>query len=416
MSTTPLRQATIHVNGERLLTTLAELATFGADRRGGVSREGFSPPDDAARDYVATSARAAGLQPEIDQAGNLIVRMPSTETGRPTLLLGSHIDSVTNGGRLDGAYGVVAALETMRTFVERDVRPRYEPVMVAFANEEGALFPYPFWGSRALVGSLERPEQVTDRHGRSIRGPLARAGGDLDDIAGAAWPPGSISAFLELHVEQGPVLEQSGQDIGIVDAIVGRVILDVTVTGEQNHAGSTPMDQRTDALVAAAEVVLAVEAVSRGRRLCLASTVGELTVDPGQTNVIPGRSHLTLELRDTNPQRLQQAELAVREAIAEVSGRTGVGVQVQATMRSAPVPTDPLLMAAIGSVAEEMGLRHMIMPSGAGHDAQIIAAAAPIGMIFVPSRGGLSHNPDEYTSDEDLVQGADVLATVAARL
>ena len=418
MTDTYLGERTVNVDGLRLLRILGELARFGADTQGGVSREAFTPADDAARAYLSGLARDAGLHPRVDQAGNLVVRLSPVPSGRPVLLIGSHLDSVTNGGRLDGAYGVVAALETLLTFAEQDVETRYEPVMVAFTNEEGALFPQPFWGSMALAGTLDPAEAAlaADRAGNPIRGPLARAGGDLDAIGDAAWPPGSIAAYLELHIEQGPVLERRDIPIGVVDAIVGRTIFEITVDGQRNHAGTTPMGERSDALVAAAQLVLAVEDVSHARRLCSVSTVGLLDVEPGLTNVVPGRCGLSVEIRDTSTEQLRKAETAVVAAAEGIARDTGTSVTVDVQRLSEPVHADPALSGAIAATAERLGLPYMTLSSGAGHDAQIIGGVAPMAMIFVPSAHGISHAPEEHTDDVHLVAGADVLAATAANL
>lgn len=416
MSFAPPTHRAVHVDGVRLLKTIAELAQFGADSQGGVSREAFTPADDQAREFLGGVAREAGLSTRVDQAGNLIVRAAGKPSGRPILLMGSHIDSVTNGGRFDGAYGVVAAIEALRTFVEQGIDTRYEPVAIGFANEEGALFPYPFWGSKAVTGTLDNPASATDRDGRSIRGPLRRAGGDLDTIGSAAWPPGSIAAYLELHIEQGPVLERRGLPLGVVDGIVGRTIVDVDIRGQRNHAGTTPMDDREDALVAAAQLVLAVEKISKQRRLCSVSTVGLLDVDNPQVNVVPGECRLSIDMRDVHPRNLLRAEKAVTDMVEQLAEHTGTEITAEVSMRSRPAHADPGLTAAIVETAEQLGLPYMTLPSGAGHDAQIIAGIAPFGMIFVPSTNGVSHAPEEHTDDAHLVAGADALATTAANL
>lgn len=404
------------IDGARVLRTVEELAWFGADERGGVSRLGFSPADDEARRYLADAAREAGLVPTVDPAGNLIVRRSGARTDVPALLMGSHLDSVSNGGRLDGAYGVAAAWEVLRVLAAHDTPMRYEPVAIALANEEGSLFPYPFWGSLAVIGQLDHPKDATDVNGVSLRRPLRDTGGDLDRTAEAAWPPGSIGAYLELHIEQGPVLERAGVTIGVVDAVVGRTIFDLVVSGRQNHAGTTPMDGRADALTAAARLVLAVESVARDRKLCAVATVGVLTVEPGVTNAVPGLVRMSAEIRDNRADRLATAEAAVLAEVARIDSAGEADATVRAVTRFGPVPTDPALRDVITAAARELGLSHRTMPSGAGHDAQIIAAIAPIGMIFVPSRGGVSHAPDEDSDDAHLIAGAEVLLRAALRL
>lgn len=405
------------IDGHRLLTRIRELAKIGADARGGVTRLGFSAEDRDGIAYVAEQARQAHLSVMVDPAGNLIVRRPGALPMRPVLLMGSHLDTVIHGGPLDGAYGVVAALDVLQALTEHSVPMRFEPVVIAFANEEGALFPCPFWGSLALTGGLTHtPDTLLDRSGRALRAPLTAVGGDPDRVAAARWADGSIGAYLELHIEQGPILESDGRRIGVVEGITGRTVLAVDVHGTAGHAGTVPMDLRTDALAAAARVVLAVEEVARGRRLCSVATVGRLDVDPGVTNVVPGAVRMIVDLRDLSPERLRIAEHALTEEFARVASETGARVEATVTDRIPGTATDPELRAAIGAAADDLGLASLPMASGAGHDAQIVASRAPIGMIFVPSRGGLSHVPEETTDDNDLVAGARVLMRAAVRV
>lgn len=406
---------TLSVDGPRLLRSLAELAQYGADERGGVTRPGFSPADDAARAHLAARVRAAGLVAAVDQAGNLIVRRPGGRLDRPVLLLGSHLDTVLNGGPLDGAYGVVAAIEVVRAFARQNSL-RHEPVAVGFANEEGALYPCPFFGSKALVGRLGPVGQMRDPDGRPLRDALRAAGGDLDTVAGAAWSSGSIAGYLELHIEQGPVLECKGIPIGVVEAITGRTVLDIRVDGEQNHAGTTPMDMRRDALVTAARLVLAIERIASVHGLCAVCTVGQLDVSPGSTNVVPGTVRMSADLRDGSTERLAAAEAALRFEAARIGAEADTPVRIQVGLRTEPTSTDPALRETIASAAKDLGLPTLTMFSGAGHDAQIMAEAAPVGMVFVPSRAGVSHAPSESTEDRHLIDGANVLLGAAQRL
>ncbi len=405
----------VTIDGERLLTVLGELAMIGADERGGVTRPGFSEADGQGRAYIAERAVDAGLVPRIDPAGNLIVGR-RCHRDRPALLMGSHLDTVINGGALDGAYGVVAALEVLSVIAAAGLTLRYEPVVVAFANEEGARFPCPFLGSLALAGQLEPSVvELTDAQGCSLRTALRSAGGDPERLAAAGWPAGSIGAYLELHIEQGPVLERVGVPIGIVTAITGRSVIDIHVTGGAGHAGTLPMADRVDALVAATHVVQAVEDMAKRRRLCAVATVGMLRVDPGAPNVVPGAVRLTAELRDSRQDRLDAAEQALVAALAGIEACTGARVRTRVTDRIAPVGTDPALRAVIADAAAELGYATRELDSGAGHDAQIVARVAPTAMIFVPSRGGVSHVPHESTADGHLVAGAQVLLGAVLR-
>lgn len=408
----------LRIDGERLLGLLDDLAHIGADPAGGITRLGLGPLEHAARVFLADRCRTYGLASTVDPAGNLLIRRPSAaRPDAPVLLVGSHVDTVVQGGRLDGAYGVVAAIEVLRVLHANDVELPVEMVVAAFANEEGALIQTPFWGSRALCGTLGDGLAAHDRAGLPVSGYLAASGGDPARLAEAAWPAGSVAAYLELHIEQGPALERRGVPIGVVDGIVGRTILDIDVTGEAQHAGTTPMPDRRDALVAAAELILAVRGTAAEQAVCATATTGYLTAAPNVTNTVPGAARLTVEVRDTDPRRLVAGEDAVREHCARVAADTGCRIDVDVSMRSRPVSTEPALRDAIGAAADALGLPYLTMPSGAGHDAQIVAALAPIGMIFVPSRRGISHAPGEDTAPADLVHGADVLlhAVLAAQ-
>ncbi|MFY1671405.1 Zn-dependent hydrolase [Plantactinospora sp. WMMB334] len=407
------------IDGARLLDRIERFAAIGRNATGGLDRVAFGDDDLRARAEFLREAAAAGLAGSVDAAGNILVRRPPglARPDLPALLVGSHLDTVVNGGRLDGAYGVLVALEILQTVVEHGVELSYEPVAVVFANEEGARFPQPFWGSRALAGHLdELPAEPCDHDGAPLRGPLARAGGDLDRLATAAWPPGSVAAYLELHVEQGPVLEAGGERIGVVSDITGRTLLIAVVRGGAGHAGTTPMDLRCDPLAAACRMVLAIESLSREQRLCRVSTVGRLDVRPNSPNTIARDVTLTIDLRDGDPARLAGAEQAARDLVASIAAERGAEAEVSVGTRSGPAHADAGLMAAIAESAAELGHAHRTMPSGAGHDAQIISSIAPFGMIFVPSVGGVSHVPEEDTADADLIAGAEVLLHTALRL
>ncbi|MFI8930679.1 Zn-dependent hydrolase [Streptomyces sp. NPDC053474] len=410
----------LDIDAERLLRRVEELGRIGADpATGGITRTGFSAADREARAYLMDEAQAADLFPAVDAAGNIIVRQ--RHTGQPTadrqvVLMGSHLDTVVDGGRLDGAYGVIAALEVLQTAVESGIGLRREPVAIAFANEEGALFPQPFWGSMAVAGRIAGlPREPCDDQGRPLRDALRLAGGDLDALGSASWPRQLVAAYLELHVEQGPVLERSGSRIGVVEAITGRIVLTLEIRGAAGHSGTTPMEARSDALAAAARVVLAAEHVAGQRKLCRVATVGRLDPYPNTPNTIAGAVRMTVDLRDTDVWRASDAEQALRTMLRDIAEATGTEIEVVTETRSDPVSTDPRLRAAIVHSADELGLLYEELPSGAGHDAQFVADIAPIGMIFVPSIGGVSHVPEENTSPEDLVAGARVLLRSALR-
>ncbi|MFD3621824.1 Zn-dependent hydrolase [Streptomyces sp. NPDC058676] len=413
------RRARPAVDAERLLRRVEELGTIGRDAvTGGITREGFSRADREARTYLMEQSRAAGLAPSVDAAGNITVRSRPLGTGpaRPAVLMGSHLDTVVNGGRLDGAYGVLAALEVVQVCAELGVDGEFEPVAVAFSNEEGALFPQPFFGSSVLAGRLaDLPREPLDHEGRPLRGPLALAGGDLDALGSAVWPAESLAAYLELHVEQGPVLERAENRIGVVDGITGRTVLTVEISGSAGHSGTTPMPGRRDALAAAARAVLAVEHLATTRGLCRVATVGRLDIHPNSPNTIADTARLTVDLRDTVAVRMEEAEAVLRHDLEDLSRQTGTVIEVVARTYSGPVSTSANLRGLIEESCLELGAPYQCLPSGAGHDAQVVADITPTAMIFVPSVGGVSHVPHEDTDPADLILGAEILLRTAVK-
>lgn len=405
----PGAASTLRVNAQRLLDRLQALAGIGADGRGGVTRMAFTPEDHAARQWLRETLAASGLEARTDAGANLVAHRPGALAGPPVLMIGSHIDTVAGGGRLDGAYGVIAAMEVLTTLHERGIETAAPVVAIAFTNEEGATFPLPMWGSRVVTGTLDGVDLgARDRTGRSLGDALAEAGGDLDRLASARWQPGSVAAFLEAHIEQGPVLERTGRDIGVVDAVVGRLMHDVVLRGRAGHAGTSPMDGRRDALVAAARVVEAVRRLALDGP-CQAATVGRLDVEPDMSNVVPGRVSLSTDLRAAERDRLALADRELRAELGRIAAGAGVEIEVAAVDEIRPAPMDPRLRAVIQAAADGLGHPWMTLPSGAGHDAQVMATLAPAGMLFVPSRDGISHSHSEHTDEAQLVRGADVL-------
>lgn len=403
------------IDGARLLRRLHDLAAIGRTPDGGVTRPGFCETADDAYRYVAEEARNAGLTAYVDAGGNLLIRQPGAAQRPRTLLLGSHLDTVMNGGWLDGAYGVIAALETLQTLAEHSVDLGCDVAAVAFANEEGAQFPQAFWGSMVLSGQLDAlPKEPTDYHGNPLRPALARAGGDLDALASAAWPAHTLLGYLELHIEQGPVLESRHIPVGIVDVIVGRAVLEVDFHGRAGHAGTTPMGHRADAMLGAARLVTAVNQMP-GLGQCHVATVGHLEVQPNSANTIAGRVRLTVDLRDPDASRLDTAEQAVRDMATELAGDLRLDVRCERLARSQPTATHPGIRALIADSANDLGLPSLTLPSGAGHDAQILATVTSVGMIFAPSIGGESHVPQENTCPDDLLAGARVLLGTVLR-
>jgi N-carbamoyl-L-amino-acid hydrolase len=399
--------APVHLDGARLLGRLDELAAIGATTRGGVTREAWGEGDVAARDLVAGWMRDAGLDPFVDPAANLVGRSPG-RVGR-WVASGSHIDTVVDGGRLDGAYGVLAAIEVAASLHDAGHVMDHGYLVAAFANEEGARGTRGMTGSHACIGmAADTPVDETDDDGVTVAERIAAAGGDPTAIAAACWPLGEIDAFVELHIEQGPVLDEVGGAIGVVSGITGRQGLDLVISGAANHAGTTPMALRRDALAAAAEVILAIEAMPGPGRVRVA-TCGHIAASPNVRNVIPGRTALGIELRDQDAAILDAAMTDVDALLSRVAERRSVTIDAVWGQRVPPVASDPGIISAVRRVADAVGLPWTDLPSGAGHDAQVIGRALPIGMIFVPSIGGVSHSPRERTDPEHLVAGAEVL-------
>jgi N-carbamoyl-L-amino-acid hydrolase len=393
--------------GTRLLARLGELAGIGTDSAGGVTRLAYSEPDVAARELVATWLRDGGASTRIDAAGNLVAELPGSDPALPVLATGSHLDTVVHAGPLDGAYGVVAAVEVVDRVVASG-RPLRHPLrVVAFSNEEGARGTPGMVGSHAIAGR-PHPVDTVDDAGCTLASRIRHVGGDPAAVGQAAWPATSVAAFFELHVEQGPVLERAGATIGVVTGVTGRVNVEVEVIGAARHAGTTPMDDRRDALVAAARVVLAVHELPSAGGVRVA-TAGRITVEPGVRNVVPGSACVSVELRDDDGAGLDRGFAALEARCRAIARTTGCEVRVVRGPTVEPVPTSPELRHCVRDAARELGLATIDVVSGAGHDAQVLAAIGPVVLIFVPSVDGISHAPGERTEDADLVAGAEVL-------
>ena len=393
------------INEERFLRSFNGLDDFGGTPDGGAHRPAYSEADREGRGYVLELMRAAGLETRVDAAGNLLGRREGTEAGRAPIMFGSHIDSVLRGGRYDGPVGSIAAVEVAHTLADHGVETRHPIEVVIFQNEEGGLY-----GSRMMNGEFRRDELgIEASSGYTVEEGTRLIGGDPDRLQEAVRRPGDVAAFLELHIEQGSVLYDRGLDVGVVEGIVGIRWWDVEVAGFANHAGTTPMDARQDALLAAARYVEAVNRIVRRRPGTHVGTVGRIDAEPGAPNVIPGRVTASLELRDLSMETIAELHDEIRSAAQEIGQDTGTEFAFELTVDLDPAPVDEEIQDIVEASAEELELTTLRMPSGAGHDAQSMARIAPIGMIFVPSVGGVSHSPEEYTRDQDMVNGANVL-------
>ena len=402
-----------HANEARLRGTLEKLSEFGrpagAGFEGGVTRLGFSEEDLAAREYVIGLMRDAGLEVRVDPAGNIFGRRAGTED-LPVILFGSHIDSVPRGGNFDGDVGSMGAIEVIRAMNEHGIRTRHPLEVVIWTNEEGHHFGRALFGSSAASGLLP-PDMLErrDEKGMTVADWLRRYGQDSARFAEARIKPGSLAAYLELHIEQGAVLDEAKIPIGVVQGIVGINWWTCTVTGFTNHAGTTPMNRRSDALAAASRAALAVREEVRAEQGRQVGTVGYMKVEPGARNIIPGSVEFPVELRDLDSAKVRRLWARIEKRFEQIAKEENVKIECAPLESDEPALTDPMIQAAIREASSAAGLATMDLPSGAGHDAQQMARLAPIGMIFVPSRSGISHSPLEFTEWNDAANGAEVL-------
>jgi len=395
---------------------MSQIGLLPEEEGGGRDRRPFSRPDRAARRYFHAAAEAGGLRVRLDQAANLSARLECPRPKASTLLLGSHLDTVPHGGAYDGALGVLAGLEVLLTLKESGVALAHHVEVVDFTDEEGRFGN--FFGSRAVAGRhtaasiaafLDQAGDVEEH--ADLPAMWAQVPGQLqlEAVLGARRPAASLSGYLELHVEQGPRLEAAGVSIGVVTAIFGRRSWHITFLGQADHAGTTPLEMRADALVAAARFIAG--APQRVAKLFPAAVVtcGNVNVQPGVYNVTPRQVTVWVEFRAASEAELDGIDRELRALAGDVTQRRELQYKVDATARSHPTPMDERIQAVIRQAAESLGYATLVLPSGAGHDAQILAPMTPTGMIFVPYQNGRSHSPAEYTAPEDLVAGANVL-------
>jgi N-carbamoyl-L-amino-acid hydrolase len=405
----------LRVDADRLRADFDELAAIGATPDGGVERTTFCAAHLAARAWFLERADAAGLETRIDGAANHSAVLPVRDRGARTLLLGSHLDSVSRGGRFDGALGVVCALEVLRAAQDAGLELPVALEAVDFTDEEGTLIGT--FGSLALAGSLTREALASPRGGRELLvAELARMGLSEEGILAARRDPASLAGYLELHIEQGPVLAREGIEIGIVTGIVGTASFTVVFEGEARHAGTTPMGARRDAAVAAAAFVLGVRELTVRDYPGAVATVGDVRLEPGSFNVVPGRATLRLECRSLDAPELESLAGALTGLATATAKAESVEVTIEPVGHVAPAPTAETVRAALAGAAADLGLTTIELPSGAGHDAQSLAAITPSGMVFVPSIAGVSHDPAEETAWADCLNGANVLLNAATRL
>ena len=378
---------------------LDELYAIGAQPDGGTYRGLYDDAWATAVERVERWLKDAGLKTRRDAVGNLWGRVEGTDTGK-SIVTGSHIDTVRRGGRLDGALGIVAGLTAVESLLNEKGKPRRTLEVVAICEEEGSRFKTNFWGSRALTGSIDHVDP-------DIVAALLERGLDPARVASAARD--DIDTFVELHIEQGAVLESSGVALAVVSAIVGTAHLEITATGRPDHAGTTPMTMRQDALAGAVAMIQAIESIARSLGAPAVATVGKIRAEPDQINVIPGRVVFTVDLRHADLGARRALEARIRSICGTVASERGLKLEIGVLQEKPPVAMDPGVRSVLARAATESGVQATELVSGAGHDAQILAARCKVGMLFVPSIGGRSHCPEESTRTEHLELGTTVL-------
>lgn len=396
---------------KRIKKHLTKLSEFNTDSGEGLTRFSFTKEEQAARKYLKNELKKIGVKTYEDQAGNLFGRIEGENPEAPAIMIGSHYDSVKNGGHFDGPAGVIMALEVMTLLKEEGFKTQHPIEFVALIEEEGGRFGSGLYGSRAMLGAISYQDLLNykDKAGISMAEELKKHGFEPKKIKDAARDPESIKAFIELHIEQGPVLENEGTDLGLVDFIVGINEFKVKLTGRPDHAGTTPMDMRKDALLSASRVVQEVEAAAVRAGEGTVATVGELEVKPGAANIVPGEVEFTVDIRSKSAELVAEVKNAIQSILAEEEKEAAVEWEINELLSVDPIPLSEEILALFEANAKENGFSYKKMISGAGHDAMVMAGMTDVGLVFVPSKGGRSHCPEEWTDYEDLQKGIEVI-------
>ena len=395
----------IRINAERLWQSLMDLAQIGATAKGGVRRLTLTDADRQGRDLFVAWCKEAGLSVEVDGIGNIFARRSGSDPDALPVAIGSHLDSQPSGGKFDGAYGVMAGLEVVRTLNDAGIRTRAPIEVAAWTNEEGSRFVPTLMGSGVFAGvfSLKRILEVKDVDGISVRDALASTG-----YAGEA-PPHRLGAYFEAHIEQGPVLEETATTIGVVLGALGQRWFDVAVTGQDSHAGPTPMQTRKDALLAASRLVLEVNRIANGYPDYARGTVGFMHVKPNSRNVVPGEVSMTVDLRSAKDTTLSEMVEDLKKNVVSIANETRTEIALQEVVTLPPSEFAPELVRGVREGAAVFGYSHRDIVSGAAHDAVYVARTAPAAMVFVPCEGGISHNEIENARPDDIAAGCNVL-------
>lgn len=399
-----------------LIDRLAEFSELTEDGdNAGVTRLLYTQPWMEAQAFLAGTMSDAGLAVRFDKVGNLIGRLEGSDPDAPVILTGSHVDTVRNGGKLDGAYGIIGGIAALKHLKEAYGVPVRTLEVVSFCEEEGSRFPIAYWGSGNMTGKLDwrSGNELRDTEGTSLQTAMEASGFGLSEQPDCVR--GELGAFVELHIEQGVILERMAKQIGIVEAIVGQRRYSVSLRGEANHAGTTPMNMRTDAMAGAAEFIVRLEHLA-ARAASLVATVGRIHAAPNIPNVIPGAVEFTLDIRHDNEDTLSWFCDYLFQEYEDIANRRGLALVIAPWLSTTPVPMNRSLAGRLEQLCGRLNLTHRRMFSGAGHDAQLFAGLCPTAMIFVPSKAGISHSPEEYSSPEQLADGVSVLASLLYEL
>jgi beta-ureidopropionase / N-carbamoyl-L-amino-acid hydrolase len=412
----------IAINRRRLLRDLNAVSRIGIGDHGSVTRLVFSIKELRSRQFLIHQMRQIGLQIHIDQIGNIFGKLDGQNAKAPALLVGSHLDTVLHGGKFDGTMGVIAALEAARTLREQKIVLRSPVEVVCFVGEESSRFGYSTLGSSLVAGEVHAKDlaHAADAQGNKLADILASMGIDRSNLRSMRRDPSTIKAYLELHIEQGPILEAQKKPIGIVTSIAAPTRFRVVFTGQADHSGTTPMEMRRDALVAASELIVAVEEICRryshmekGR---VVGTVGAMKIEPGVINAIPGRAELSVDIRSITAEAKKRVVRLVQARIREIARRRKIRAEILPLREEDPVSLDKRLIRLLTECCESRNIAYEIMPSGAGHDAMQMAKVTPAGMLFIPSRRGISHSPLEWSEPEDICLGAQLLLDSIIRI
>lgn len=394
------------VNEKRIEQRIFELAEFGKNEKGEGQRVAYSQGDISGRAYFMDLMRKAGLEVHVDFAGNIIGKRAGKDPSKKFIAFGSHIDMVPNGGNYDGAYGSITALEIIEVLNENKIITDHPLEVIIFQNEEGGLV-----GSKAMTGNLKKEAlNQMSASGLTIGEGIKAIGGNPDRLDEVIRKKGDLAAFIEIHIEQSKVLESQGIDVAIIEGIVGIEDWDITVLGLANHAGSTPMNDRQDALIAASKLVLAVNEVVNSYEGTQVGSVGKISVPSGAPNIIPGKVEMSLQMRDLSSEKIMRMYADIEKRAKQIADETHTQISFEhSNLSNAPSMSSRSIQDKMIQAAESMGISYIKMQSGAGHDTQEMAAIGPIGMVFIPSKDGISHNPKEYSSPSEMAKGANVM-------